>query len=105
MDITMVVPRLPGREETVTAEEGWIGPGGSAANYAVAVSRLGHRASLVSIAGVEASVLGVLEALRSEGVDLSYVRVTRDPGNVTVILLPPGRSSRTMISLRRASRI
>ncbi|MEB3852058.1 MAG: PfkB family carbohydrate kinase [Desulfurococcales archaeon] len=105
LDITVRVPRLPGPEENVKASEYWIGLGGAATNYAVATARLGQRARLVAVAGREAERLGLLDALRREGVDIGGVRVSGEPTGIVIVLLSPGRGeeARSMVTMRGAN--
>ena len=104
VDIYMVVDKIPGPDERATAEEAYVGPGGAAANYAVAAARLGHLTELVAHTGVLAERLGVLERLREAGVGLSHIVVHEDefPGIVVVAVGPGGE--RAMIALRGANR-
>jgi ribokinase len=105
IDITLRVPRLPRPEENLRALDHWISLGGAASNYAIAVSRLGQRALLVARAGREAVALGLLEKLRSNGVDLSYVEVCDEPSGVVVVLLSQGPqgSFKSMVTFRGAN--
>jgi len=105
IDVTLRVPRLPRPEENIRAIEHWIGLGGAASNYAIAVSRLGQRVSLVARAGREAVALGLLERLKEAGVDLSHVEVSDEPSGIVVVLLPhsPRGSFRSMITFRGAN--
>jgi ribokinase len=103
LDVTLVVPRLPGPDDNIFATESWIGLGGAASNYAVAVSRLGHKSTLVAVAGRDSESLGLLEQLRRAGVDTRYVRLDRsmDTGKVVVLLTPGGY--RAMVTIRGAN--
>ncbi len=105
LDITLKVPRIPAPEENVRAEDLWISLGGAATNYAIAVSKLGHRAYLVARAGSEVQRLGFLKKLADEGVDLTYIDVVDEPVGVVVILIhrEKGEWQRSMITLRGAN--
>jgi ribokinase len=105
IDVTLRVPRLPRPEENLRATEHWICLGGAASNYAIAVSRLGQKAILVARAGREAVALGLLEKLRRDGVDLSYVEVCDEPSGVVVVLLSQGPrgSFKSMVTFRGAN--
>jgi ribokinase len=102
LDITVRVPRLPGPDDNVVAEEYWLGLGGAATNYAVAVARLGQRPRLVAVAGREAERLGLLDTLREAGVDVGSVRVTSGQIGIVIVLLSParGEESRSMVAMR-----
>jgi len=103
VDIYMVVDKIPGPDERAAASEAYIGPGGAAANYAVAAARLGHLSALLAHTGVLAERLGVLSRLRDAGVRLSHIIVHEDafPGLVVVAVGPGGE--RAMIALRGAN--
>jgi ribokinase len=105
IDMYMVVDYIPGPDENAVAREAYVGPGGAAANYAVAASRLGSKAFLVAHTGRLAEQMGLLGHLRSEGVDTSYVVVHKDqmPGIVVVVVSAGGE--RTMITIRGANNL
>ncbi|ABM80954.1 carbohydrate kinase family protein [Hyperthermus butylicus] len=103
VDIYLVVDDLPRPGENIVAREAYIGPGGAAANYSVAVRLYGHQAILVGHTSVFAERLGILDALRGKGVSLSLVRIHEGelPGIVVVLVTPNGE--RTMLALRGAN--
>ncbi|MEM1873154.1 MAG: carbohydrate kinase family protein [Acidilobaceae archaeon] len=103
IDIVMFVSRSPRAGEGLVADDLWLGPGGAATNYAVAVAKLGHRVSLVAIASSLALKLGLLETLRSLGVDVSHVIVSEGPPSVASVVVSREDSSRTIISYRGVS--
>ena len=105
VDVYMVVPRLPGGDEAVTAEDSYIGPGGAAANYAVAASRAGHRASLLAHTGHLAVDLGLLSSLSRIGVDTSLVSVHENEMPGIVLVLVGSRGERAMVKLPGANRL
>ncbi|GAB6148460.1 carbohydrate kinase family protein [Stetteria hydrogenophila] len=103
IDITLVVPRIPGPDENVRAADFWLGLGGAAVNYTIATVKFNHEASLVARTGREAEALGLLDELRRSGVDISHVRVVDEPTGVVVVLLLPSLGSRSMITIRGAN--
>ncbi|KSW12231.1 hypothetical protein CF15_05610 [Pyrodictium occultum] len=105
VDVYLLVDYLPGPDDNVVAREAYLGPGGAASNYSVAVSRLGHRAAIVGHTGRLAKQLGVLAGLEAAGVDTSFVKIHEDemPGIVIVLVTPGGE--RTMISMRGANNL
>ena len=103
LDVSLRIPRLPGPEENVRASDFWIGLGGAATNYAIAVARLQQRSVLVARAGREARLLGLLEALKREGVNVEYVSVVDEPIGVVVVLIDQSMSRRSMITMRGAN--
>ncbi len=104
VDISIKVDRFPRPDENVFAKEAWIGPGGAASNYAVAVARLGHRPILVARAGEDALRLGIIDYLRLNGVDTSRIIIAKgeNTGTVVVIVVPRD-STRTMLTVRGAN--
>ncbi len=105
LDVTLKIPYIPRPEENVRAEDLWISLGGAATNYAIAVSRLGHKAYLIARAGSEIRRLGFLKKLAEEGVDLTYLDVVDEPAGIVVVLIlkEEGKWQRSMITLRGAN--
>ena len=103
LDVSLRIPRLPGPEENVRANDFWIGLGGAATNYAIAVARLQQRSMLVARAGREARLLGLLDAIKREGVNVDYVNVVDEPIGVVVVLIDQSQSKRSMITMRGAN--
>ena len=104
LDISLKLDRFPAPDENMFAREAWIGPGGAATNYAVAVARLGHKSRLVARAGEDALRLDLLGHLERLGVDTSDVQVAKgeQTGTVVVIIVPKD-SSRTLLTIRGAN--
>jgi len=91
IDITIYTPKIPGKDESIVVEDLTIGPGGSASNYAVAVSCYGHRSVLVASTSSYEYVDRVLKELVEHGVDTRFVkRVEGEPGTVIVIVVESG---------------
>ncbi len=104
LDISLSLSRFPSKDDVVFASDSWIGVGGAATNYAIAVARMGHRVSLVARTGREAVNLGILDKLRESGVDVEWVEIVDgEPMGVVVVLMVPGESVRTMITIRGAN--
>ena len=104
LDISLVLDKHPIPDTNTFAKDAWIGLGGAASNYAIAVAKLGHRASLVARAGVDAVRLGLLSRLEREGVDISHVEIAYDePLGMVIVLIIPRDSTRTMITIRGAN--
>ncbi|BAN90787.1 carbohydrate kinase family protein [Aeropyrum camini] len=103
LDISLSVDRLPGPEEVVFARDAWIGVGGAATNYAIAVAFLGQKPVLVAVAGREMERLGVVDMLKSRGVDVSRVRTVDRPSGVVVVMVVASDSHRSMVSMRGAN--
>ena len=73
VDLAAQVERLPGADEEVRIKDLRIEPGGSAANVAVGVSRLGHRAGFLGQVGEDQFGELLLRSFKAEGVDISHI--------------------------------
>lgn len=104
LDITFKLPRLPHLDENIRSNETWIGTGGSAVNYSIAVKNLGYSISLVAKAGKDAERLGLLDFLENAGINVSKVSQSDqiDTGKVVVLLLMDS-DSRILITYRGAN--
>lgn len=74
MDFSAYVDRFPQPGETVVGRSFSMSPGGKGANQAVAVARLAARAHLISKVGSDHLGTLLIDALRSEGVDTTYLQ-------------------------------
>lgn len=75
MDFYIHLPKLPKEDETVIGYEFKMRPGGKGANQAVAAARLGAKVFFVGRVGNDFIGPMLLENLRSNNVDVSYVTV------------------------------
>ena len=94
MDLVGVASKLPMPGETVVGERFYTTPGGKGANQAVAAARLGAKVRMVGRVGKDAFGTGLLDGLRSYGVDVEGV--AKDPDNasgVAMILLDGHRQN------------
>lgn len=99
-DHTFRVEDIPQPPAKITARSYSIGPGGMAANAAIAVHRLGGRAAFWGRVGDDLNGGPLAEALEEEGIEVSGLR--RIPGGRTpvgAVLVDP-RGERTIISFR-----
>ncbi len=104
IDLTLYIERFPRSDESVIINDILVGPGGSAANYSVAVTCYGHRSALIASTSTMSYVDEILEMLREKGVDISYVkRVEERPGTVVVIVKKNGE--RIMFKYRGANEL
>jgi sugar/nucleoside kinase (ribokinase family) len=89
VDLVIRTPRLPRFDEKVTGTlVGWL-PGGTMANVACALSRLGGRAAWVGTVGADRGGRLLLEDFRRHRVDARLAVVDRRQAtNMTVIFLP-----------------
>lgn len=81
MDVVANVQRMPEAGETVHGDSFFMTGGGKGANQAVAASRLGAEVRMVGRVGDDDFGRALLDALRSEGIDVSGV--APDPSNGT----------------------
>jgi len=89
VDLVAEVGRLPRADEEVRIEALRVEPGGSAANVAVGVSRLGHSAGFLGQVGEDRFGELLMEGFRAEGVDTSRV-LRRGPAGLVVALVHRG---------------
>ena len=88
MDLIGTAARLPAPGETIRGESFYTTPGGKGANQAVAAARLGARVRMVGRVGDDVFGPMLLDALRSDGVDVEGVAVDPShPSGVAMILL------------------
>ena len=90
LDLILMVPQLPGEDHKVIGKMISNTPGGPAANFACAASRLGMRvASLAEVGSDEAGRI-IVNDFNNYGVDTTFIQV-RPHGQTcfTVILVPP----------------
>ena len=98
-DHTVCVPRLPNLGETVTSGEYTFGLGGKGFNQAVTAARMGADVVMVGCVGADSDGDLLLQTLRDERIDASYVRRSELPtgrahitvdgdGNNTIVVVP-----------------
>jgi ribokinase len=94
-DLSYDVERLPQPGETLLAQGLRVGPGGKAANGAVAIARLGATARVVSSVGDDPLGRLALDALLAAGVDTAWIvrRPGETTGVATVFVAPVGQEN------------
>jgi ribokinase len=94
-DLSYDVARLPQPGETLLADGLRLGPGGKAANGAVAIARLGATARIISSVGGDPLGALALEALHAAGVDTGWIvrRPAETTGVATVFVAPVGQEN------------
>jgi len=90
VDLVLKVPELPSHDEKVIGQMvGWL-PGGPAANFACAASRLGLRVSSLSNVGDDEGGQLIIDDFQRYGVDTSLMQVRHQAESpFTVILIDP----------------
>ncbi len=104
IDFTSFIDEEIKIDSNINAKDVWIGLGGAATNYAIAVSRLNHISKLIARTGEEIIKLGFLDELKKEGVDISHIKITKEKPGVVMIIVNRTNSTRTMISSRNANK-
>jgi len=84
-DLTIHLPRLPQRGETLLGEL-HTGPGGKGANQAVAARRAGAEVTFLTAFGDDTFGRQVSGHDRAEGIDLSYARVVSGAANQVALI-------------------
>jgi len=93
-DLVGRAARLAGPDEAATVTELAIAPGGCAGNVAAGLARLGERPTLVSAVGPDFRQTPYGRALRTAGVDLAGLVLSRRPTATSILLTDPrGRQS------------
>ena len=103
VDVLMSISNYPKPGEDATAAEVVLRPGGSAANTALALAKLGVKTSMIGCTGDDIWADIALESMAKAGVDIHNVR--RDPDNSTGLIFIPvtPNGERTMFSYRGAN--
>jgi ribokinase len=94
-DLLYTLPRAPLPGETLLADGLRLGPGGKAANAAIALARLGARPLLIGCVGEDPLGSLVLDALRREGVAADRIvrRADALTGVASVFVAPHGENA------------
>jgi ribokinase len=74
-DMTVRLPRLPVRGETILGGEFLTGPGGKGANQAVAARRAGAEVLFLTAVGDDDLGRRALDGYRREGIDITHARI------------------------------
>ena len=101
IDIDMRVDKLPGPNDHIMCDVGYVSLGGSAANFATQATKLGTKTTLISCVGDDAYGELVFRELSKIGVDTSKILVlekhdtgiffhARDPQDDTIVVAKPG---------------
>jgi ribokinase len=97
-DMTVRLPRLPSRGETILGGEFLSGPGGKGANQAVAARRAGAEVLFLTAVGDDDLGRRALDGYRREGIDVAHARII--PGVASgVALIFVGDGGENMIGV------
>ncbi len=98
IDRTVVVAHFPEPGETVTGGPVAAGQGGKGANQAVVAARFGRSVAFVGRVGSDADGRSIRADLRSEGVDVSYLRDSPGPSGAAFICVDPHAENFIVVS-------
>lgn len=100
MDVVLKTEKFPAPGETVLGTDLSLIPGGKGANQAVALSRLGARASLLGRVGADPWGEELADKLRENGVDTENVAAVDSlpTGNATIIVDQEGENRIVLIA-------
>ncbi len=105
IDIAFYTQECPEKDSEAEADGFMVSHGGSAANFAVGISRLGIDCGIVGCVGSDQFGKDALEALRAEGVRTTWIfECEMETGAVGTIVEAKG-GTRTMIAWRGANRM
>lgn len=91
MDIRVIVEKFAGSDRESGIEEVRYGAGGSAANVAIGLTRLGNRCNVIAKVGMDAFGRMIVDHLMREKVDISNLKIDMvNPTGFTIILLAKG---------------
>ena len=105
MDLVSRTKRIPAPGETVTGSSFEMHSGGKGANQAVAVARLGYPAILLGAVGDDIFGSKLLAILRDYGVDVSYVKTTREPSGTATIVVDSAGENTIIVTPASNSRV
>lgn len=103
LDEEFYVDRIPGVDEESEAGHYEAAPGGSASNFAVAVSRLGYEAGFMGCLGNDEAAEVIRRNFEKNGVSMDFVEVLDMPTGRVVVLVERGTGNRAMVAFRGAN--
>jgi ribokinase len=89
-DLTIRLPRLPGRGETLLGGELHTGPGGKGANQALAARRAGAEVTFLTAFGDDDFGRRIYEHDRAEGLDLAHAKTVSGVANQVALIFVGG---------------
>ncbi|MGB9729357.1 MAG: carbohydrate kinase family protein [Thermoprotei archaeon] len=103
IDLMFVITYFPKPDEEVLSKDFKIVPGGSASNFAVAISRLGVTAGLIASLGDDVFGQLIIDNLKNENVDISHIKIIKNSPTGVVIIFIDEYGERRMIAYRGAN--
>src|SRR5690348_8242294 len=89
-DLTVTLPRLPQRGETLLGGRLHTGPGGKGANQAIAARRAGAEVTFLTAFGDDDFGRRIMEHDRAEGLNLDHAKVASGVANQVALILVGG---------------
>ncbi len=99
MDMLAFVDRLPGKDGIEMAREVKMMPGGTGANVAVALARLGRKVGFIARISDDANGKVLLKEFESENVDTSLCIITNDQPSALCFIAIDADGNRSMVAL------
>jgi ribokinase len=104
MALTVNLDSVPKPKEQITAKRITYIPGGKGSNQAVAANKLGGKASFVTCIGADKFGADLLSFLKSQGLDTSFIKTSKDTQTGTSIVMIDNNSDNTIISIPGSER-
>jgi len=98
VDYSIMVETIPDLDESIMVSEHLESPGGSGANVAAALSRLGVSTSFIGRVAPDIYGCLVVEALKREGVDLSDLEIYPDLRTLRTVIMTNGQGGKRIFS-------
>jgi len=98
VDYSIMVETIPDLDESIMVSEHLESPGGSGANVAAALSRLGVSTSFIGRVAPDIYGCLVVEALKREGVDLSDLKMCPDLRTLRTVIMTNGQGGKRIFS-------
>lgn len=93
MDLVVSIDRVPNRGETLLGKTFHTNPGGKGANQAVAAARLRSVTNMVGHVGTDAFGISLLDNLKEQNIDTTYVKRKEGPSGIANITVAGGDNS------------
>ena len=97
-DLVVLMPKLPGRGETVSSSEPEWFPGGKGANQAVAAARMGGDVSMVGAVGQDAPGEMCLNALSASGVKVEHVKQVSSATSTALVMVEESGENQIVVT-------